>query len=137
MITPRIVRKLKQWVATGLILLVAVMPFHAFLSVWLGSIIHHQAIIQAWKEILLLVLSLVGLTLVVSDQESRDRLRSAPAILTGLFGVIALVVTIATRPTFTAILFGANTDLEFLAAFLLAILGATPALTRRMSWAVL
>jgi hypothetical protein len=113
------------------------MPFHAFLSVWIGTVTHHQAIIQAWKEALLLLLAVLGLILTLRDPETRDRLRSWPVYMTGLFAVVAVLVTAFTRPSLTAIAFGAKTDLEFLVAFVLAILVASPQFVRRMIWAIL
>jgi len=128
---------IKRGIQAGLLALVAIMPFHAFLSVWLGSITHQQAIIQVWKEALLLVLTILGLVLAWRDPEVRDRLRTWPAYLAGLFAVVAMVVTALTRPSFTAMVFGAKTDLEFLVAFVLAIMVATSKFMRQATWAIL
>jgi hypothetical protein len=121
----------------GLLVLVALMPFHAFLSVWLGSLIGHQAIIQSWKEVLLLVLAGMAVALLIKDPEARDRLRTWPPIFAGAFAVIAAVVTLATRPSLTADVFGAKTDFEFLLAFILAIIIATPRFVRFLIYTVL
>ena len=128
---------LRKGIQLGLVILVAVMPFHAFLSVWLGSLTHHQAIIQTWKELLLAIIAAMGVVLGLRDAETRDRLRTWPVLMAGLFVLIALVVTAATRPSFTAVAFGAKTDLEFLVAFVLAVMVATPSLIRRLTVAVL
>jgi hypothetical protein len=130
-------RQLERVIQGGLLVLITLMPFHAFLSVWLGSITGHQAIIQAWKEILLLLLAAVGAVLLIRDVEARDRLRTWPVMMAGLFALIALIVTAATRPSLTATAFGAKTDLEFLLAFVLAIVAASPGLVRRLVVAVL
>ncbi len=129
--------KITAGIQSGLLVLVALMPFHAFLSVWLGSITHHQAIIQAWKEVLLLVLSALGATLILRDDEARGRLRRWAVVLIGAFAALALIVTIATRPSLTAIAFGAKTDLEFFVAFILAIIVASPKFTRHLIWALI
>lgn len=125
-------KTLERWIQTGLLVLVALMPFHAFLSVWLGSITHHQAIIQAWKEVLLLVLAVFGVVLLWREPEARDRLRSWPVLIAGLFAGIAVLVTVLTRPSLTTIAFGAKTDLEFLVAFMLAAIVARPWLEKRL-----
>jgi hypothetical protein len=95
---------LQRFIQTGLITLVALMPFHAFLSVWLGHLTDHQAIIQAWKELLLVVLAGASLILFLRDPETRDRLRTWPVLLAGGFAAIAIIVTLATQPSFTAAL---------------------------------
>src|ERR1700733_9038780 len=111
---------LRRSIQIGLLILVALMPFHAFFSVWLGHLTGHQALIQAWKEALLVVLAGLGIVLVVINPASRDRLRNLPIMLGGAFAVIALLVTVFSRPPLTATIFGAKTDLEFLVAFGLA-----------------
>jgi hypothetical protein len=128
---------LQRFIQTGLITLVALMPFHAFLSVWLGHLTDHQAIIQAWKELLLVVLAGASLILFLRDPETRDRLRTWPVLLAGGFAAIAIIVTLATQPSFTAIAFGTKTDLEFLVAFVLAAMTATPGFSKRLVAALL
>ena len=58
-----------QW---GLVAVVGLMSIHAFLSVWLGSLIGHQSIIQAWKEVLLLILSGATVALVLGEPARRS-----------------------------------------------------------------
>lgn len=129
-------KTLEHWVQTGLIILVALMPFHAFLSVWIGSITHHQAIVQAWKELLLLALAALVLVIAWREPEARDRLRTWPVLMAGLFAIIAVLVTLFTRPSLTAIAFGAKTDLESLVAFVLALIVARPKFENRLTMVV-
>jgi hypothetical protein len=128
---------LERFIQRGLLVLVALMPFHAFLSVWLGHLTGHQAIIQAWKEALLVVLAAAGLMLAWRDPAARDRLRTWPVLLAGAFAAVALIVTLATRPSLTAVAFGAKTDLEFLVAFVLATTVATPRFNQRLTGVIL
>jgi hypothetical protein len=115
-----------QWgIQLGLIILVALMPFHAFLSVWLGSLTHHQAIIQSWKEVLLVVLGLATAALVVSERERLQRLHQPWIYLAGGLLLLGLVVTAAARPSATTAIFGLKTDFEFLAAAIIAVLVST------------
>ncbi len=124
---------LPRFIQLGLLLLVGLMPFHAFLSVWLGHITGHQTLIQAWKELLLLALTVTGLALILRDRQSRQRLLTTPLLLIGGFGLVALLVTAFAHPSPTAIAFGAKTDLEFLVAFALAYAVATPAFVRQLT----
>lgn len=123
-----------QW---GLLVLVALMPFHAFLSVWLGSELGHRALIQSWKEALLILLGGLAVWLVVRDPARLQRLRQ-PLVLAaaGLAG-LGLLITAVTRPGLAATVFGLKTDLEFIALFILAILVAGPVFVRRLVWTAL
>ena len=130
-------RQLRRTIQAGLIALVALMPFHAFLSVWLGSLTGQQAVIQAWKEVLLLTLGALALWLLWRDRDARRRLSNWPVRLIGLFGAIALLVTALAHPPLAAAAFGAKTDLEFLFACTLALLVASPRFVRLLGLTVL
>ena len=115
--------KLQKYLERGLLLLIAVMPFHAFLSVWLGSLVGHQNLIQAWKEILTMLLVL-GTVIWLSQQPSSLRFRrfKEPTVyFSALFIGIALIVTVLARPGLTAAIFGLKTDVEFLILFAVAL----------------
>jgi O-antigen ligase len=58
-------------------------------------------------------------------------------LLAGAFAAVALIVTLATRPSLTAVAFGAKTDLEFLVAFVLATTVATPRFNQRLTGVIL
>jgi hypothetical protein len=126
-------QRLRRGIAAGLVILAAVMPFHAFLSVWLGSLTGHQAVIQAWKELLLIVLSAMAAVLLWQNPATRARLKSWPVYLAGGFAVLAVLVTAVARPGLTATAFGLKTDLEFLVAMTLAVLVASPRLVRTLT----
>ena len=129
--------KLESVIQWGLLVILAVMPFHAFLSVWLGSLTHHEAIIQAWKEVLLAVLAVLALVLVIRSRRRRAALKAPWVLTAAAFTAMALVVTIFTRPPFTAVAFGIKTDLEFLLAGVIALIVATPKFARRVVITVL
>ena len=111
------IRKLVQW---GLLLLLTVMPFHAFLSVWFGSIFGHQAVFQAWKEVELMLLGSLTIWLIAKDKSLRQRLRqpwiAGSAALIGL----GLVVTAITHPPVLTVAFGIKTDFEYIVAGIIA-----------------
>ncbi|HEX3082192.1 MAG TPA: O-antigen ligase family protein [Candidatus Saccharimonadia bacterium] len=125
-------RKLTTAVQWGLLLLVALMPFHAFLSVWLGSLTHHQAIIQSWKEVLIALLVPPAAWLAWRDPAYRERLRQPWVWAAAAFALIAIIVTAAARPGLTQAAFGLKTDLEFLLAGTIALIAATPGFARRL-----
>ena len=109
----------------GLLALVLIMPFHAFLAVWLGSITGHQVIWQGWKEFLTLVLIGCSAVILVRSPTARQRL-GGPLNLTILaFAVLSLLVTIITHPNVSGVAYGLKTDLEFFVLFLLAQLVAS------------
>jgi hypothetical protein len=111
-----------QW---GLMAIVALMPFHAFLSVSLGHVFGHQAIIQSWKEVLLLILTVAAAVLIIKDRSRLARLRQ-PWVLASLALIaLGLIVTAVSRPGLLIAAFGIKTDLEFLVGGIIATLVAT------------
>ncbi len=113
-------RRLTNLIQWGLIVLVAVMPFHAFLSVYLGSLSGHESIIQAWKEVLLAILAAAAIWLLIIDEKRRDRLRNPLGYLLAVLVVLAIVLTLTRHVTTSGLVFGAKTDLEFILALVLA-----------------
>ena len=104
-----------DWQGRGLAALLWLMPFHAFLSVWLGSLIGYQTVIQSWKELLILALAALSLPrLGKSFWGSRLNL-----LIAGYIG-LSLFITAVMRPAPLAILFGLKTNLVFLVLFLIA-----------------
>lgn len=130
-------RALQRLIGRGLILLLALMPFHAFGSVWLGHLFGHEALFQAWKEVVIAGLALLTIALVVINDQARDRLRSWPVMLIGLFIVTALTVTLGSWPGLTAAAFGAKIDFEFLVCFVIALVVADANLIRTAIWTIL
>jgi hypothetical protein len=128
---------MRRGIEGALVAITAIMPFHAFLSVWLGHITGHEALIQSWKEVVLIICSLLAAGLLIRDDPTRDRLRTLPVVMVGLYALVSLLVTLATHPSLTAITFGAKTDFEFFLAFVLASLIATPKFVRRLVQAIL
>jgi O-antigen ligase len=111
------------------------MPFHAFLSVWLGTITGHQAIIQSWKEVLIVILASLTAVLVWREPKRLAALRQPWVLAGAAFAAIALLVTIGALVThglsLTVAIFGIKTDLEFILAAIIATLVSTPAFAKR------
>jgi O-antigen ligase len=120
-------------IAGGLIVLVAVMPFHAFFAVWLGSITGHQAIWQGWKEVLAVILVFCSLVIVTRSTAARQRLSSPLNLLIVAFAAVAMLVTVLTRPNLSGVIYGFKTDLEFLVLFLIAQLAANRKLKHNLT----
>src|SRR6266567_9262046 len=127
-----LVQSRQRLIQLGLLIIVAVMPFHAFLSVWLGGLTHHEAVIQSWKEVLLAVLTMVATVWLWRDPAARQRLHQPVFYLVAASIGLGLLVTAIARPSFATAIFGFKTDDEFLLAFILAALVATPAFMHRL-----
>lgn len=129
--------KLEKSIHWGLLALVALMPVHAFLSVSLGHAFGHQSAIQAWKEILLLLLAAATVALLVREPERLRRLRQ-PWVMAGLALVaVGIIITLLRHTPPTVAAFGLKTDFEFiLAGLIAAVCGAKDFLIKLM-WAIL
>ena len=106
----------------GIVAIICLMPFHAFLTVWGASLVGHYMALRLWKEVLL-VLLLAGVLLAIRrDPQLRWRLISYKLhwLLAGylvvqlLWGIIALA---AHSVTMKALAYGWVVNLRFLAFF--------------------
>lgn len=116
---------LEKFVRGGLVALVLIMPFHAFLSVSLGYVIGGQAYWQAWKELILLLLSLAVAILIWKRPNWRIPLKHPLVWLIGIYAIYSLVLTVMARQELIPALYGIKTNLEFLLAFVLAYIAST------------
>jgi hypothetical protein len=129
--------RLAKFIQWGLLVLVALMPLHAFMSVSLGHVFGHQALVQSWKEVLLVILAAAALVLVIGRPEHRRRLRQ-PWILAGaILIVLGLVITALSHPQPQAAAFGLKTDFEFILAGFIAAVCGTKDLLAKLVWAVI
>jgi hypothetical protein len=87
-----------SWVSGITMLILLLMPFHAFLTVWGSSIFGHYTALRLWKEALLLICVLGVLYLLVFDHKTRKHTLSRLLVwiilayigLTLLLGLFAL-----------------------------------------------
>ena len=122
----------KYALAAGALLLVALMPFHAFLATWLGSELGHRSLVQAWKEILIVLMSVAAVPAVLT--ESGRRILRRPVNLAALSYIILSLLTSLFNPTSPlAWLFGVKTNLVWVGLFIIVQLASHPAL-RRLVW---
>jgi hypothetical protein len=60
-----------QWTGTLVMLIIFLIPFHAFLSVWVSSLIGHYTAVRLWKEVLLLLAGAGAVYLLITDTKIR------------------------------------------------------------------
>ncbi len=120
-----------RWVQWALLAIIAIMPFHAILSVALGHFLGHQSLWQSWKEIVLVIAGIMTVIVLRREPHRLRRLRHPAAYLSVGFVLVGLIVTVVMRPPLTPAIFGLKTDAEFLLAFLLAWLVGEPGLMSR------
>ena len=63
-------------VATTIAVILLLVPFHAFLTVWASSGVGHYTALRLWKETLLLLAGLGALWLVYRDRQLRETIKS-------------------------------------------------------------
>jgi O-antigen ligase len=113
--SPQDSQKLIQW---GIFLIIGLMPFHAFFSVYLGSTIGHQSLIQAWKDLLIVFLAAFSAFLFVRFPDFRSKITSPTNIAIIAFITISLLVSFTNQGIMTrSFWYGAKVDLEFLVLF--------------------
>ncbi len=126
----RLPQDLIHW---GILIIVAIMPFHAFLSVYLGSLIGHQQIIQAWKEVLIVGLGVLAMICMIGYPVLRRSLmRPVNFAVAGFVAVSLLTSLVHSGTTQSSFWFGAKTDLEFLVIFVITQLASRSRLEDRL-----
>jgi hypothetical protein len=111
------------WLANICLLIIALLPFHAFLTVWLSTLIGHYTLLRLWKEILLLVCVAGVLYLLITDHKIRSHtltrrlvwLILAYITVTIIWGLLALNQHDVTAK---ALGYGLIVNLRFLVFFL-------------------
>src|ERR1700722_11823822 len=66
--------RLTHILAITLAVVIVLLPFHAFLTVWLSSFLGHYTLLRLWKEFVLTAVGLVALGLLVRDRPLRQAL---------------------------------------------------------------
>ncbi len=120
---------LKYFIVSLLASLVSViiilMPFHAFLTVWGSSLVGHYTALRLWKEVLLLVCGVGCLYLLLADNKIRSHTltRRLIQLILGYgawLGVRSLLALHYHTVTHKALAYGLLIDLRFLTFFLVA-----------------
>ncbi len=133
------------WLVTTLVMLVIViMPFHAFLTVWGSSLFGHYTALRLWKEALLLVCTVGALYLIITDRKIRSYTLTRRLAWLVIFYIAlnvgwGLVALHQHTLTAKALGYGLIVNLRFLAFFLItwAVALRTSRLRRSWQWLVL
>jgi O-antigen ligase len=122
-----------RFIQSGLTALVALMPFHAFVSILIGSLLGHQTVIQSWKEILLLAMGLAAGWHFLRHPNARQVLRQPINLLILLyFAVSALVSLVFGQIGSPSWWYGAKANLAFFVIFILAQIASTEFIKSRL-----
>ena len=81
-------------VTSLVMVIILLMPFHAFLTVWGASLLGHYTALRLWKEVLLLVCIVGTLYLVATDRKIRSHTltrRLVWLIMSALMALLTLV----------------------------------------------
>ena len=97
--------------------------FHAVLSVWFGSMLGAYDLIKAWKEFLLVVLSLVTVWIAWRDKKLQKELWEWPVFwmvvaYTGLHIALGVYALIIERTSLQSLVYSLVVNLRFLAFFI-------------------
>lgn len=106
----------------GLLLLVALMPFHAFLSIWAGDVFGAQMVFQAWKELVIGIITLLILIVVAKDSGVRAKLKQPLIYLIGAYMGLSFLITLIASPPILPALVGFKTNIAMLLVFIAAYL---------------
>lgn len=119
--------RIRQGLGYSLIGILCLMPFHAFLTTWLGSSVGHYRLIQVWKEILLLII-VVAVILIYRRQSAqllKDKLVWLIIIYTAFTIFAGLLAYTLEHTSLKALAFALIINLRFLVFFLCIYLGAS------------
>jgi len=125
-----------SWVA-GLIILL--LPFHAFLTVWVSSLTGHYTLIRLWKEFLLVPLAVVAIYYLLADKRLRNEF--ANSWVNRLILVYLLLLAVAAAVPLAlgdvsakSVWYGLLVDSRFLIFFLVVLILASRSNWLRINW---
>jgi len=122
--------KVKALLATIVAIIITIVPFHAFLTVWLGNLIGHYILLRLWKEILLVILVAgVGYLFVKVPKMRWDLMSYKLPWLIGAYTLVQLllgiIAVLSHQVSPKALGYGWIVNLRFL-IFFLAVWALTP-----------
>jgi hypothetical protein len=124
-----------SWIIVAILCL---LPFHAFLTVWLASLAGHYTALRLWKEFLLIILVAGGLFVLATDTKLRKEFISSLiaqliifySAITIIWGSVAYALN---KVTLKALGYGLIVNLRFLIFFLVVwIIAAKSPLLKRI-----
>jgi len=125
-----------SWLSAVILLLV---PFHAFLSVWLSSLTGHYTALRLWKEFLLVPIVVASLWMLWSDHAIRRKMLSLWMvrlifIYFGLLLVCGVAGLLANTVTAKAMFYGLLVDSRYLVFFLAVMMLAAKSQSLSRNW---
>ncbi|HVX56410.1 MAG TPA: O-antigen ligase family protein [Candidatus Saccharimonadales bacterium] len=128
-----------SWVSIFTMLILLLMPFHAFLTVWASSLIGHYTALRLWKEVLLVLSAAGALYLILTDHKIRTHTLSRRLVwlilaymtLNIIWGLLALNQHDVTAK---ALGYGLIVNLRFLVFFLVTWAVALRMSRLRIHW---
>lgn len=104
--------------------LLALMPFHAFLSIWATSFIGHYTAVRLWKEFLLLALCAGFIYVLVTQPKARNLIRRESLLwVIGVYVLflilVGLIALLAGGVNLKALAYGILLDSRFLIFFVI------------------
>lgn len=107
------------------VVIVVVLPFHAFITVWVASIFGHYTAFRLWKELLLACAAIMAAAILLLNAPIRRRLyRDWLFCLIGLYAALVVLAGLCAYHSSgvnrTALLDGILLDLRFLLFFVVA-----------------
>jgi hypothetical protein len=124
------VNKLAHSLSWLVAIILALLPFHAFLTIWLSSLVGHYTLLRLWKEFLLVPIVLGSLYILWKDPSLRRRFFGQWLVRLILIYCLLLVVSAAIArlnhaASAKAMWYGLLVDLRFLAFFLAVLVIAS------------
>ena len=120
-------------------LILALLPFHAFLTVWVSSWLGHYTLLRLWKEILLAPVFCAALYWLWTDKLLRQKLFNSRLVrLIGIYAawllVVGIVALIRHGVNLKALAYGELVDLRYLFFFLMVLLLAARSTLLSAKW---
>jgi hypothetical protein len=101
------------------LLIILLMPFHAFVTTWAGTSIGYREFWQAWKEVLIVFLAIGSLGVIWNDTRLRQKLMGRLVNqLIVFYAGLHLFLSLAFGYNFTVTVFGLRNNLAFLGLFI-------------------
>ncbi len=128
----------KEVIVFGLLAILLIMPFHALISTFIGSLGINKLLVQSWKEVLVVIMSLCWVVYQLTKKRLAIRADSVN-ILFLLIIFLSAIVTFFIRPNSEAVLFGVKTNLVALAVFFIAQIpiASKSFLKKNLQWIVI
>lgn len=118
-------KSLSEWLMLGILIILALMPFHTLIVVWAGHLLGHQVIFQAWKELLIVVLFCLSLIVIIKNPQVKQKLLHNYNYLILAFCILALLINIANHPSLLTLVYGIKYTLGYLLLFVITQIAAT------------